>query len=250
MRRKYTVEQLALTVRGRDAVVYKMHGDIEQADKAAGTRDDYERYVTTHAPFITALTGDLVERTFLFLGFSFTDPNLDYVLARICSSRFEQERAAAFLHRQARSKLPDEFEARFAYAKTRQELVAQDLLRFNIKTIAVNEFSDITELLRTLSNRFRQRTVFISGSAADYTPWGSSKPSNFLMRLAGADRPGLPHHERFRPRHRQRGRHRRGRRRYSGNQRASTVICCCAPSRRAFKIRQSENGSSTAIGRD
>jgi NAD-dependent SIR2 family protein deacetylase len=31
---KYTVEQLALTVRGRDAIVYKMHGDIEHADKA------------------------------------------------------------------------------------------------------------------------------------------------------------------------------------------------------------------------
>jgi hypothetical protein len=182
---KYTVEQLALTVRGRDAVVYKMHVDIEQADKAVLTRDDYERYATTHAPFITALTGDLVERTFLFLGFSFTDPNLDYVLARI-RSRFEKNQRQHFCIVKLRSKLPDESEADFTYAKTRQELVAQDLLRFNIKTVAVNEFSDITELLRTLSNRYRQRTVFISGSAADYAPWGQQQTENFLMRLAAA----------------------------------------------------------------
>lgn len=182
---KYTVEQLALTVRGRDAVVYKMHGDIEHADKAVLTKDDYERYAATHAPFITALTGDLVERTFLFLGFSFTDPNLDYVLARI-RSRFEKNQRQHFCIVKTRSKLPDESEADFNYARTRQDLVAQDLLRFNIKTIAVDEFGGITELLRTVVNRFRQRTVFISGSAADYSPWGQQETDNFLVRLAAA----------------------------------------------------------------
>lgn len=182
---KYTIEQLSLTVRGRDAVVYKMHGDIEHPDKAVLTKDDYERYAGTHAPFVTALTGDLVERTFLFLGFSFTDPNLDYVLARI-RSRFERNQRQHFCIVKTRSKLPNESEADFAYAKTRQDLVAQDLLRFNIKTIAVEEYGDVTELLRTVANRFRQRTVFISGSAADYGPWGQQDTENFLRRLAAA----------------------------------------------------------------
>ncbi|MBB6124675.1 SIR2 family protein [Sphingobium subterraneum] len=182
---KYTVEQLSLTVRGRDAIVYKMHGDIEHADKAVLTKDDYERYAGTHAPFITALSGDLVERTFLFLGFSFTDPNLDYVLARI-RSRFEKNQRQHFCIVKTRSKLPNESDADFAYAKTRQDLVAQDLLRFNIKTIAVEEFSDITKLLSTIVDRFRQQTVFISGSAADYGQWGQQETENFLMRLAAA----------------------------------------------------------------
>ncbi len=182
---KYTIEQLALTARGRDAVVYKMHGDIEHADKAVLTRDDYERYTTTHAPFITALTGDLVERTFLFLGFSFTDPNLDYVMSRI-RSRFEKNQRQHFCIIKARAQLQDETDADFLYAKTRQELVTQDLLRFNIKTIAVDEFGDITKLLQSVNNRFRQRTVFISGSAADYKPWGQQETENFSARLAAA----------------------------------------------------------------
>jgi hypothetical protein len=182
---KYTTEQLAVTVRGRDAVVYKMHGDIEHPDKAILTRDDYERYSGTHAPFVTALTGDLVERTFLFLGFSFTDPNLDYVLARI-RSRFEKNQRQHFCIAKTRSKLPGETDAEFAYAKTRQDLVTQDLLRFNIKTVAVNQYDDITDLLRTVANRFRRRTVFVSGSAVDYGPWGQQATENFLVRLAAA----------------------------------------------------------------
>lgn len=144
-----------------------------------------DAYANSHAPFVTALTGELVERTFLFLGFSFTDPNLDYVLARV-RSRFEKNQRQHFCITKTRSKLPGETEDEFAYAKVRQELVTQDLLRFNIKTVAVEEYSEVTELLRTVANRFRQRTVFISGSAADYAPWGQTATENFLVRLSAA----------------------------------------------------------------
>ena len=80
---KYRVKQLSFTKRGRDAVVYKMHGDIENPDEAVLTKDDYESYHVKMQPFINALSGDLVSKTFLFLGFSFTDPNLDYILSRV-----------------------------------------------------------------------------------------------------------------------------------------------------------------------
>lgn len=62
---KYTNEQLATTRRGRDAVVHKMHDDIEHPDKAVLSKDDYERYHDTHEPFVTALSGDLVKKTFI-----------------------------------------------------------------------------------------------------------------------------------------------------------------------------------------
>ena len=80
---KYTNSHLAITRPRRDAVVYKMHGDVDHPDKAILTKDDYESYHVKMSPFITALSGDLVSKTFLFLGFSFSDPNLDYVLSRI-----------------------------------------------------------------------------------------------------------------------------------------------------------------------
>jgi NAD-dependent SIR2 family protein deacetylase len=82
---KITAESLATTLSGRDAVVYKMHGDVSDAAKAVLTKDDYESYSTTRRGqlFSTALRGDLVSKTFLCLGFSFSDPNLDYILGRI-----------------------------------------------------------------------------------------------------------------------------------------------------------------------
>jgi hypothetical protein len=182
---KYTNEQLATTRRGRDAVVYKMHGDIEHPDKAVLSKDDYERYHDTHDPFITALSGDLVEKTFLFLGFSFTDPNLDFILSRI-RTRFTKHQRQHYCIARKRVRRTGEKKADFDYAATKQDLVTQDLMRFNIKTILVDDFLDITRLLTTLEQRFRRRTVFISGSAEDYGRWGRVATEEFMASLARA----------------------------------------------------------------
>jgi hypothetical protein len=80
---KMTVANLATTMPRRDAVVYKMHGDVSQPDQAVVTKDDYESYATKRQLFSMALQGDLVSKTFLFIGFSFNDPNLSYILSRI-----------------------------------------------------------------------------------------------------------------------------------------------------------------------
>lgn len=180
---KYTNEQLGNTRRGRDAVVYKMHGDIEHPDKAVLSKDDYERYHRTHGPFITALSGDLVEKTFLFLGFSFTDPNLDFILSRIRATFTNHQRQHYCIARK-RTRIKGEREADFRYALTKQNLVTQDLLRFNIKTIFVEDFPQITDMLRTLENRYRRRTVFISGSAVDYGSWGQAATEGFVAQLS------------------------------------------------------------------
>ncbi len=74
----------------------------------------------------------------------------------------------------------------YKYALTKQTLMIQDLLRFNIKTLLVDEYSRITDILRVVEHRFRRRTVFISGSAVDYGGWGRSDTEEFLTRLASA----------------------------------------------------------------
>ena len=80
---KYNNKHLSITKPRRDAIVYKMHGDKSNPDEAILIKDDYEKYYREHAQFITALSGDLISKTFLFVGFSFTDPNIDYILSRI-----------------------------------------------------------------------------------------------------------------------------------------------------------------------
>jgi hypothetical protein len=80
---KLTQENLAQTKRGRDVVLYKMHGCVTQPHEAVVTKDDYEQYERRRPLFVESLKGDLIAKTFLFAGFSFTDPNIDYILSRV-----------------------------------------------------------------------------------------------------------------------------------------------------------------------
>jgi hypothetical protein len=166
---KYTIPHLNTTRPRRDAVVYKMHGDIQHPDQAVLMKDDYERYHTSHGPFITALSGDLVAKTFLFLGFSFNDPNLDFILSRIRIS-FSTSQRQHFCIFKKRAPLADESTEEFQYAVLKQQLAVNDLERFNIQTLFVNEYTEITDILKRIENCFRQRTVFISGSACIMYP--------------------------------------------------------------------------------
>ena len=64
---KISEANLAITLPNRDAIVYKMHGDVSQVQHAVITRDDYERYSESHSLFTTALKGDLVSKHFYLL---------------------------------------------------------------------------------------------------------------------------------------------------------------------------------------
>ena len=59
--------------------VNKMHGSIDPPSQIVLTRDDYDRYPDTHPRFWQLLQAQFLTKTFLFLGFGFTDPNLDVV---------------------------------------------------------------------------------------------------------------------------------------------------------------------------
>ena len=80
---KMSPQNLSTTLSESDAIVYKMHGDYLDPSTCVITKDDYELYNEKRQLFTTALQGDLVSKTFLFIGFSFEDPNLKYILSRI-----------------------------------------------------------------------------------------------------------------------------------------------------------------------
>lgn len=180
---KYTIKQLAFTKPRRDAVVYKMHGDVSHPAEAVLIRDDYEKYHIKMQPFVTALSGDLVSKTFLFLGFSFTDPNLEYILSRVRVHYGNDQRQHHCILRKV-SQFANESQADFEYRARKQQLFVQELLRVGIKTTYVSEYPEITEILREVENRYKQRTVFISGAAHDYGKWPQVDAENFVFALS------------------------------------------------------------------
>ena len=56
---------------------------LRRPDEVVMSKEDYERYTVKHPIFQNVLEGDLVHKTFLFLGFSFSDPNLNYMLGHL-----------------------------------------------------------------------------------------------------------------------------------------------------------------------
>lgn len=182
---KFTLDHLKLTKPKRDAIVYKMHGDIDHPDEAVLTKDDYERYESTRGQYVTALSGDLVAKMFLFLGFSFTDPNLDYILSRVrVSLRGKPRDHYCIFKKCARRAYPDD--ECFKYAEVKQQLAINDLKRFGIQTLLVNEYTDITALLKQIENRYQRKTVLISGSAHEYGAWTPKQAEALICNLSQA----------------------------------------------------------------
>ena len=180
---KFEKEQLSTTKPKRDVVVYKMHGDVDHPAKAILTKEQYEAYYKTHEHFITALSGDLISKTFLFIGFSFTDPNLDYVLSRLNIQFGENNRQHyCFIRKTIRNKAEDE--EIFKYNVRKQELMIGDLKRYKIKTLLVDEYSEITEVLKEIERRNKKKTIFISGSAEDYGAWDRNTAQGFVHQLS------------------------------------------------------------------
>ncbi len=180
---KSTPANLTITAPKRDAVVYKMHGDVSQPDKAVVTRDDYEHYSRDRQLFSTALQGDLVSKTFLFAGFSFTDPNLDHVMSRVRVLLGQNVRTHYCLMRRVqRSDFTKAKDATYAAAK--QELQLKDLRRYGIIGILVDEYAQYTKVLQRIAQGFRRSRVFISGSAADYAPWSEEGAHRLIHEIA------------------------------------------------------------------
>ena len=181
---KIDSDQLAVTVPEREAIVYKMHGDVEHPAQAVLTKDDYELYDIKRPLFRTALKGDLVSKTFLFIGFSFEDPNLEHILSQMRSLLDENVRTHYCFFRRIQLKDYNDDTEEYCYNKAKQDLREKDLRRYGIKTIFVDDYSEITDILRKIEMSVRNNNIFISGSAEVFSKWDKESAENFVFKLA------------------------------------------------------------------
>ena len=170
----------ATTRRRADATIYKMHGDKTSPSEAIITKEDYETYNTTRELFTIALKGDLAKKTFLFLGFSFTDPNVIYILGRVKQLLEANSRKHYCVLKAPTSQEDGDYQCK------RFEHWLADLHRYNIQPILIERYDEVPGILAELNRRSHLRDVFISGSAADFAPLGKDK-FNQLCCLLGAE---------------------------------------------------------------
>lgn len=181
---KHSVKQLFLNKPKSDLILYKMHGDIDFPGDAILTKEDYEGYFSTHEPFITALSGELISKTFLFIGFSFTDPNIDHVLSRLNFKYKKKDREHYCLLKKHNINDFNGNQAELDYNLRKQQLFISELKRFGITTILIEDYNDITEILAEIEKRYNSHSVFISGSAFEYGEFTTSEAQSFIHLLS------------------------------------------------------------------
>jgi SIR2-like domain len=141
--------------------VLKMHGHITLDGRAVEpplgivlSRSDYENYARTHPRFWHLLQAQFLTRNFLFVGFSFNDPNLLHVL------------------RIVRDYAPDQHREHFVFLTAPdnryEELRRSDLARTGVHTVELSVHSELPDVLRRLIARCRPARLLIIGSSTDH----------------------------------------------------------------------------------
>jgi hypothetical protein len=157
---KKTQTDLARHIPDRVATVFKMHGDAEAPQEAVLIRDDYEDYARTKELFVDVFTADLLMKTFVFIGVSFNDPNVMFLLGRL-RSIFKGVGKQHFwlVKRPHSSSVDDQF----------FDLRVEDLGRYGIRTIVIDDYAQLAPLIKRANQEYirlrRRNAVFFSGRA-------------------------------------------------------------------------------------
>lgn len=142
--------------------IIKMHGSVTAGSASRWesdpviTRSDYERYENEHPRTWALLRATYLSKTMLFLGFSFSDPNIE-VLQRL--ARLSQT-AAADRHMAVLPRPEDDGTDKVR----RHELRVRDLEQSGVRVLEITSFDDLTDILSDLVRRTRDARLFISGS--------------------------------------------------------------------------------------
>lgn len=176
-------ESLTISKKDSQVTVYKMHGDVDNPDKTILTRDQFERYPDTHKAYLTNFSYDLANRTFLFLGLSFDDPNLQYVLRYARNLYHENQRVHYYILKKVdRTGCVDDDE--YKNLTREQELFVEDMKNYGIQTVLIDSYAEITEILTDIKQKYLRKTVFISGAATEYLPYPDSDFKGFITELS------------------------------------------------------------------
>ncbi|WP_066548634.1 MULTISPECIES: SIR2 family protein [unclassified Sphingomonas] len=145
------------------ARLYKMHGSIDRLDDIVISTDDYELFRSRRGAFLPLLQAHLTNKSILFVGLSFTDPNIRHVLSLIRES-FTDAPPEHFAI--VRPPHPDDFDTEDEYKArlAQHKLWAKDLRRYGLVAVEIDSYDEVPGLLRQIERRVAARRVWVSGS--------------------------------------------------------------------------------------
>lgn len=144
-------EKDLVTITDKHTTIFKLNGDISDLDRMVVTQNDYNKYLDEHEMFVTFLKRELAIKTFLFIGYSFKDS-----LILNCLEQITKCFNGASPYHYTILKRDDSPYFRY---------FVDDLeKRYRIRTLIVDTFDEIPQILDEISDKVRNRKIFISGS--------------------------------------------------------------------------------------
>jgi len=156
---------LDLTVRRRAGAtrLLKMHGSVTDLNNIVIATSDYELYKKNRGAFVNILQSQLTTYSILFVGLSFTDPNIRHVLSQIVES-FDGSPPEHFAIVRPPTRDDYRTDEEFSAKKAQHDLWAEDLLRYGLVVIEIDSYDDVPELLSEVERRVKANRVWVSGS--------------------------------------------------------------------------------------
>lgn len=171
---KRNIHDLTIKASKADCSLYKMHGDVSVSTECVLTKDDYENYFHTHEPFTNVLKHTLMEKTVLFIGYSLNDPDLQTILSSI-RRYYDKDFSTHYWI----TKIETEADKRI-----KQELFIKNLKNYGIEAIEIDDFSEITKLLKDLNFGIKRNNIFISGASAEADEAKIKVRNDFIRSLS------------------------------------------------------------------
>jgi len=139
--------------------IIKMHGSIDSSPHIdlVISSEDYEDFRHRRPATTQRLQSDLLNKSFLFLGYSYRDPNIRNVVVEARRLAGRATRPHYLL-----TKKPSG-----AREQKMQELWRSDLLRFGIECTIIESYEELQSALDQIARKSRGPTVYATGSHVD-----------------------------------------------------------------------------------
>lgn len=164
--------------------IHKIHGDVNCPKDCVITRKDYEKYEETHDIVLSELKGEMCTNSFLFLGYSFSDIDIQHILSKI-RLIYEDEHPQRHYCIIEKIKLEKcESQDDYEYKCKRQIHHINDMQSYGLNVVLVDDYNEIEGILQKISHLVNINDVLICGAYENNSNLAQVRISPVAAKLA------------------------------------------------------------------
>ena len=146
-----------------DITIIKMHGSYDELDSVVLTSSDYDKYFATHPLISEQFSASLVNRSFLFIGYSYNDPDIRSIMTE-AQVKLHGTQNHYLITRAPQRDCPDESNKDFEYRQLMFNSWKTELNRLGIHVLEIERYNQLEEVLLEILIKARGNNVFVTGS--------------------------------------------------------------------------------------